>query len=204
MILFACSLSAQEYKTYKKLNDSTYVETRSFEVEEATELSESAVLSAIFREIDRWANIENRHYNNMLAANRVGGALRRDQLTLIPDTTYAAYNSWRDTLYSYPELARDTANAIIYDSRLMVGDSTYHAQLFRNAGGVQVLRLENPAGNYSARFIEADKTIRVGTNTPLPGLNDFCDLRYIRENARFVVYFGLIENQVVRLTIAKR
>jgi len=203
-LFFVCSLSAQEYKTYKKVNDSTFVETRSYEVEEETELSEGAVLRALFREIDRWANIESRHYLNLLSAQRVFGALRRDQMTLIPDTTYNEYNSFRDTIYSHPELKRDESNDIVYDSEILIGDTTYSAQLFRNAGGAQVLRIEDPAGNYAARFIASDKEIRVGINEPLPGLSDYCDLRYINENPGFIVYFGVIENKVVRLKIRKR
>jgi hypothetical protein len=204
-LLFVCSLSAQEYKTYKKVNDSTYLETRSFEEEDAVQLSEDAVLSAFFREMDRWARIENRHFNNLLAAQRVFGALNRDQRALIPDTTYVEYNAFRDTIYSYPELKRDESNQIVYDSEIMIGDTTYSAQLFRNAGGAQVLRIESPAGSYAARFVEADKTIRVGANTPLPQLNDFIDLRWIRENDRFVLFFGMADgNKIVRLKIRKR
>lgn len=198
------TLSAQEYKTYKKVNDSTFVETRSYEVEEETELDKSSVLSAIFREMDRWANIENRHFNNMLAAQRVFGALNRDQRALIPDTTYQQYNAFRDTIYSYSELQRDESNQIIYDSRLLIGDSSYTAQLFRNAGGAQVLRIAETATNHSARFIESDKVIRVGANLPLPGLNSFCDLSLIRETPNAMVYFSIVENQVVRLIIKKR
>jgi len=199
-----CSLPAQEYKTYKKVNDSTFVETRSYEVEEETELSEGAVLRALFREIDRWANIESRHYLNSLAAQRVFVALRRDQESLVPDTNYIQYNQFRDTIYSHPELKRDESNQIVYDSEILIGDTTYNAQLFRNAGGAQVLRIEDPAGNYAARFIASDKEIRVGINEPLPGLSDYCDLRYINENPGFIVYFGIIENKVVRLKIRKR
>jgi len=199
-----CNLSAQEYKTYKKVNDSTFVETRSYEVEEQTDLSQSQVLSNIFREMDRWADIENKHFNNMLTAQRVFGALNRDQRALIPDTTYFQYNAFRDTIYSYPELQRDEFNAIVYDSEVRVGDSTYEAQLFRNAGGAQVLRIAETASNHSARFVESDKVIRVGANEPLPGLNGFCNLSFIRETPNARVYFGLIENQVVRLIIRKR
>lgn len=203
-LFFMCNLSAQQYKTYKKINDSTYVETRSFEEEEKAQLSEDAVLGAFFREMDRWANIENRHFNNALSAQRVFSALNRDQKALIPDTTYVQYNSFRDTVHSYSSLQRDESNAIVYDSEIMIGDTTYNAQLFRNASGAQVLRLADPVGTYSARFLQADKTIRVGSNVPLPQLTGFADLEYIRENTAFVIYYGIIENKLVRLKIRKR
>ena len=199
-----CSLSAQEYKTYKKLNDSTFVETRSYEVEEATELDQDAVLAAIFREMDRWADIENRHFNNMIAAQRVFGALNRDQRDLLPDTNYIQYNSFRDTIYSNPELIRDKNNRIIYNSRLTIADSAYGVQLFRNAAGAQVLRISETMSNHSARFIESDKVIRIGGNEPLPGLSSFCDLSFMRETINVRVYYGLSDNKVVRLFIRKR
>ena len=203
-LFFVCSLSAQEYKTYKKVNDSTFVETRSYAIEEENELDKRSYLAAMFAEMDRWANTENRHYLNSLSSQRVFIALRRDQESFVPDTNYIQYNQFRDTIYSYPELKRDESNQIVYDSEILIGDTTYSAQLFRNAGGVQVLRIENPAGNYAARFVKADKEIRVGVNEPLPQLSSFADLRYINENQFFVVYFGIIENKVVRLKIRKR
>lgn len=202
---FATTTQAQtEYKTYKKINDSTYVETRSYEVEEETELDKGAVLAAMFKEMDRWVELENRHYLRSLQSQRVFSALRRDQMALIPDTSYNEYNRFRDTIYSYPELQRDESNQIVYDSDILIGDTVYAAQLFRNAGGAQILRIESPAGNYAARFTASDKEIRVGTNTPLPQLSGFADLKYINETPNFVIYLGIIENKVVRLKIRKR
>lgn len=202
--LFFTTTQAQEYKTYKKINDSTFVETRNLEEEEATEFNQDAVLTAFFRQMDRWANIKNRHFNNELAAQRVFSALNRDQRALIADTTYVQYNDFRNKLYSYDSLHRDETNQIVYDSRVTVGDTTYNAQLFRNAGGVQVLRIEEPAGNYAARFVESDKVIRVGGNTPLPQLTDFVDLNFIRETNAFQVYFARVGTTRVILRIRKQ
>ena len=197
-------VQGQEYKTFKKLNDSTFVETRSYEVDEAAQLDKEKVLAELFREMDRWANVKNRHFNNTFAAQRVFGALNRDQRDLVPDTNYIEYNRFRDTIYSNPELIRDDNNQILYNSRLTIADSAYGVQLFRNAAGAQVLRISETMSNHSARFVQSDKVIRIGGNEPLPGLSSFCDLSFIRETKNVRVYYGLYDNKVVRLFIRKR
>jgi hypothetical protein len=200
-LLFVCSLSAQEYKTYKKVNDSTYLETRSFEEEDAVQLSEDAVLSAFFREMDRWARIENRHFNNLLAAQRVFGALNRDQKALIPDTTYNDYNSFRDTLYSLPAL--DT----LFESELITPDSSYQIQLYRNNSNAQVIRLEGGGASetFQARFVASTYAIRLGTDAkPIPGLMYSIVLHKTNETQRFVVYEYEAPQGFIKLRIRKR
>jgi len=205
VVAFFATSYAQTYKTYKKVNDSTFVETRSYEVEEQDELTKAEVVQNMFSEIDRWVDIENRHALNELAARRVYNALIVQQGELVPDTSYLAYNKRWDGEYSYPELARDEGNAIIYDSKLLIGDTTYSGQIFLNAVGGQTIRLQETVSNYPVRFIRGNKILRLGTGAVLPPqLNSYVDLIFINENRLYRNYFALAEGKVVRLQIAKQ
>lgn len=193
---------AQTYKTYEKTSDSTYVERVKQEVEEPTQLSKDEVVQSIFSEIDRWVDIESRRYLESFAAKRIYNSLIRQQLDLVPDTSYIAYNARWDKEYSYPKLTRDSiTNQIIYDSELLIGDTTYNIQVFQNPNGIQVARLQEPAQVVVVRHIRGNKIIRLNGN--VPQLSTFADLYYINENTFWRVYFAVSEGKLVRLRIRK-
>ena len=193
---------AQTYKTYQKTSDTTYVETVKQEVEEPTQLSKDEVVQSIFSEIDKWVDIESRRYLESFAAKRIYNSLILQQLDLVPDTSYITYNARWDKEYSYPELTRDSiTNQIIYDSELLIGDTTYSVQVFQNPNGIQVARLQEPAQVVVVRHIRGNKIIRLNGN--VPQLSTFADLYYINESRFWRVYFAVSEGKVVRLKIRK-
>lgn len=188
---------SQEYKTYQKLNDSTFVETRSFTQEEQTNLTKEQTITKIFQEIEKWARDENYYFRSELGALRVQNQLRVEQNQLIPDTSYLNYISYLDTIYSKPAFDGQ------YQSQLTIGDSTYNVQAFRNANGAQLLRIQELSTNVPARFLNPYK-LRIGnTNSALPQINLICELKKLNENNQFVVFYDRIGIIPVRLKLKK-
>jgi len=202
-------LGAQvEYRTLKKLNDTTFVVTKTTDTEDAETLSAEEALSNLLRLIDNYDRLENKRYQQQIRISQIGNALRRDLSTLFPDTSHLDYIRRYDSLYSAP------APDGIYASQLVVRgavDSLMYLSVFRSPNGMQFFRVQSDTTNsaYPLRFIDAGYTLRLGNNAkPLPVIGKAIQLRVIdipNERGRFKSFYAILDdNTRVRLRLKTR
>lgn len=205
-LFFAYSVNAQvEYRTLKKVTDSTFVEQTVSDTEESAVLTLEQALSAFFRTIDNYHRLKNKKFQEEFTINRIVTNLERDVITYFPDTSYLDYNKYQDTVYSNP------ARTGIYASQLQISqDTTLYLEFFRAANGAQIFRIQGDITNtnYPARFMEGSYTLRLGSLTKyIDQLGGPVDLHYYAtQNERvFKNYIRKLDNnKIARLRLKVR